>query len=315
MSIAQNITELVGNTPMVYLNRLGGALKAQIALKLESFNPGSSVKDRIALNMIEEAEKRGVLKKGTTIIEPTSGNTGIALAYISAQRGYRIILTMPESMSLERRKLLALLGAEIVLTPAAGGMKAAIDKAFEISSELGNTFIPQQFTNPANPAVHRKSTAIEIWDATEGAVDILVSCVGTGGTLTGTGSALKDKKPSVQVVAVEPTGSAVLSGEPAGPHKIQGIGAGFIPDVLDVDLIDDIVKVGNEQAFETAKKLAREEGIFAGISSGAAVAAAIELAGREENRGKLIVAILPDTGERYLSLLLSEQELKRIGVN
>lgn len=304
MRIANNITELVGNTPMVMLNKIGGKSEASIVVKLESFNPGSSVKDRIGLNMIRRAEEEGKIKEGTTIIEPTSGNTGIALAYIGAQRGFRTILTMPESMSMERRKLLSLLGVELVLTPAAEGMKGAIDKAEELSRKMDDTFIPSQFENPANPEIHRKTTAQEIWKDTDGEVDIFVAGVGTGGTITGVTEILKEKKPTLQAYAVEPTDSPVLSGGKPGPHKIQGIGAGFVPKVLNTDLIDGIIQVNNERAFAFAKRLAREEGILAGVSSGAALAAAVELADKSENTGKMIVAVLPDTGERYLSMLL-----------
>ena len=304
MRIANNITELVGNTPMVMLNKIGGKSEASIVVKLESFNPGSSVKDRIGLNMIRRAEEEGKIKEGTTIIEPTSGNTGIALAYIGAQRGFRTILTMPESMSMERRKLLSLLGVELVLTPAAEGMKGAIDKAEELSRKMDDTFIPSQFENPANPEIHRKTTAQEIWKDTDGEVDIFVAGVGTGGTITGVTEILKEKKPTLQAYAVEPTDSPVLSGGKPGPHKIQGIGAGFVPKVLNTDLIDGIIQVNNERAFAFAKRLAREEGILAGVSSGAALAAAVELADKSENAGKMIVAVLPDTGERYLSMLL-----------
>lgn len=304
MNIADNITCLVGNTPLVRLNKIAEGLHADIVVKVESFNPGSSVKDRIGLNMISRAEEAGLVKEGTTIIEPTSGNTGVALAYISAQRGYRIILTMPESMSVERRKLLSLLGAELVLTPAAGGMKGAIEKAEELAREMENSFIPSQFENPANPEIHRTTTAEEIWEDTEGGVDIFVAGVGTGGTFTGVTEILKEKNPSLKAYAVEPKDSPVLSGGAPGPHKIQGIGAGFIPTVMNTELIDGIIKIDNETAFEYAKRLAREEGILAGISSGAAVAAALEVAKKPESEGKLIVAVLPDTGERYLSILL-----------
>ena len=304
MKIANNITDLVGNTPLVKLNKIGREFKADIVVKLESFNPGSSVKDRIGLNMIRKAEEAGLIKGGTTIIEPTSGNTGVALAYIGAQRGLRTILTMPESMSVERRKLLALFGAELVLTPAKEGMKGAIDKAEELAREMDNAFTPSQFENLANPEIHRRTTAREIWDDTEGEVDIFVAGIGTGGTFTGVMEVLKEKKPSLKAYAVEPMDSPVLSGGSPGPHKIQGIGAGFVPAVMNTDLIDEVIKVENEIALEFAKRLAKEEGILAGISSGAALAAALEVAKKPESAGKMIVTVLPDTGERYLSILL-----------
>ncbi|MBN2652601.1 MAG: cysteine synthase A [Spirochaetales bacterium] len=315
MKIYEDVTKLIGNTPMLALGKLGKNLSAKVLIKVEAFNPGGSIKDRIALNMIESAEREGKLRPGSTIIEPTSGNTGVALAYISAQRGYRTILTMPESMSIERRKLLALLGAEIVLTPAASGMRGAIQRAEELAAEIDGAFIPSQFDNPANPEKHRKTTALEIWNDTDGRVDIFVAGIGTGGTFTGVSEVLKAKKPSVKCYAVEPEASPVLSGGAPGPHKIQGIGAGFVPSVLKTELIDGIIKIGNDTAIETAKRLAREEGVFVGISSGAALAAGLELAAKEENAGKTIVVILPDTGERYLSMLLDSEELKKIGVD
>lgn len=302
MKIAEDITQLVGNTPLVRIGKLPGTATATVLGKLEFFNPCSSVKDRIALAMVEDAERRGLLNKETVIIEPTSGNTGIGLAFVCAQRGYKLILTMPDSMSIERRKLLTRLGAQLELTPAERGMNGAIARAEELLAAHPKSFMPQQFKNPANPEVHRRTTAEEIWRDTEGAVDIFVAGVGTGGTLTGVGEVLKNRKAQVRVVAVEPTGSPVLSGEKPGPHRIQGIGAGFIPQILNRSVIDEVVKVSNEAAFEMSERLAREEGILAGISSGAAVHAAIEIAKRQENAGKTVVAILPDTGERYLSL-------------
>ena len=301
MKIAENVGNLIGNTPLVRINKLNQGGYAEIVAKLEMFNPMSSIKDRIGKAMIEDAERRGVLKEGSVIIEPTSGNTGIALAFIAASRGYRLILTMPETMSIERRKLLKALGAEIVLTEGSRGMKGAIAKAEELAREISGSFIPQQFSNPANPEIHRQTTAEEIWRDTDGKVDILVSGVGTGGTVTGISEVLKSRKPSFKAIAVEPDSSPVLSGGQPGLHKIQGIGAGFVPDVLKMDLLDELFRVKDADAGETARALARQEGILVGISSGAALYAALQVSKREENRGKLIVVILPDTGERYLS--------------
>ena len=304
IKIAENVTELIGNTPLVKLNRMTGGAVAEVAAKLESFNPCSSVKDRIAVSMIRSAEAHGLIKKDTVIIEPTSGNTGIALAFVCASRGYRLILTMPETMSIERRHILAIFGAELVLTPGSEGMPGAIRKAEQLVAENRNYFIPQQFKNPANAKIHRETTAEEIWRDTDGKIDILVAGVGTGGTITGVAEVIKKRKPAFKVVAVEPADSPVLSGGKPGPHKIQGIGAGFIPEILKLELIDEIVKVTNDNAGATARRLAREEGILAGISSGAAAWAALEVANRPENKGKLIVVILPDTGERYISTWL-----------
>jgi cysteine synthase A len=299
-AIFKDITAVIGRTPLVRINRLGSG-KATVLAKLESHNPCGSVKDRIAKSMIEAAEKAGQIKPDTLVIEPTSGNTGIGLAFICAARGYRLVLTMPESMSIERRKLLKFFGAEIVLTPAERGMAGAIEKAEQLMSENPNAFMPQQFKNPANPQVHRETTAEEIWNDTGGKVDLFVAGVGTGGTLTGCGEVLKQRNKNLKVVAVEPEGSPVISGGKAGPHKIQGIGAGFVPDVLNRAVIDEIVLVSNENAMETTRQLARKEGILAGISSGAAMWAAVQLSQRPECRGKTIVVILPDTGERYIS--------------
>ena len=305
MAIANSITDLIGNTPLLQLNTLGKDLPARVAVKLEFFNPGNSVKDRIAAAMIEAAEKAGKIHTNTIIVEPTSGNTGIGLAMTCAAKGYKLVITMPESMSKERRMLLCAFGAELVLTPAAEGMAGAIAKAEEfVKNNPDVYFMPQQFENPANPEIHRKTTAEEIWRDTDGEVDIFVAGVGTGGTLTGVGETLKAKKPSVQVYAVEPENSAVLSGGNKGPHVIQGIGAGFIPKVLNTKVYDGIVKVSNDDALNTARALAEKEGVLAGISSGAAVWSALELAKKPENAGKLIVAVLPDFGERYLSTQL-----------
>ena len=302
MKIADNVTQLIGNTPLVRLSKLGADLPGVIIAKLEYFNPCGSVKDRIGVSMIEDAEKNGCIQKKTVIIEPTSGNTGIALAFVCAQRGYKLILTMPESVSVERRKILSWFGAELVLTPSADGMSGAIKKAEELAQTTESAFLPMQFKNPANPKIHRITTAEEIWRDTEGGVDVLVSGVGTGGTLTGIAEVIKPRKPSFKVVAVEPKKSPVLSGGNPGSHRIQGIGAGFIPDVLRRELIDEIIPVDDDDAFSTARSLAQSEGIHIGISSGAAGWAALQLAKREENRGKLIVVIFPDTGERYLSV-------------
>ena len=296
-----SILEGIGSTPLVRLNKLTANLKCTILAKLESQNPGKSVKDRISLNMIQKAEKAGLLTKETTIIEPTSGNTGIGLALVCSVKGYRLILTMPESMSVERRNLLKAYGAELVLTPAKKGMKGAINKAEELASNTNNSFVPHQFINPANPSIHRETTGPEIWKSTDGNVDILVAGVGTGGTITGISQYIKPLKPSFKAIAVEPTNSPVLRGGKPGPHKIQGIGAGFVPDVLDPSLIDEVFQVTDEEAFCTSRALAKEEGILAGISSGAATFAALQIAKRKECEEKILVVILPDTGERYLS--------------
>ncbi len=305
--IARDSTELIGNTPLVRLNRITEGVKAEVVAKLESFNPLGSVKDRIGVSMIVDAEEKGLINKDTVIVEPTSGNTGIALAFVCAARGYRLILTMPDTMSVERRQLLAVFGAELVLTPGSEGMRGAVRKAEEIVTQIPNSWMPQQFKNLANPEIHRLTTAEEIWRDTDGRVDILVSGVGTGGTVAGVAEVIKKRKPEFKAIAVEPAASPVLSGGQPSAHKIQGIGAGFIPDVMRLDLVDEIIKVTNEDAGIMARRLAKEEGILAGISSGAATWAALEIARRRENASKLIVVVLPDTGERYLSTWLFQE--------
>jgi cysteine synthase A len=306
--IYKDITETIGNTPLVKLNRMTEGLQATVLAKLESFNPLSSVKDRIGVNMIEAAEQAGLIGEDTVILEPTSGNTGIGLAFVCAAKGYKLVLMMPDTMSIERRRLLQALGAELILTSGAEGMPGAVRKAEELAMQDPRYFIPQQFKNPANPEIHRRTTAEEIWRDTDGKVDVVVAGVGTGGTITGIAEVLKPRKEGFQAIAVEPDDSPILSGGEPGPHKIQGIGAGFVPDVLRVDLVDEVVRVTNEDAAATARRLAREEGVLAGISSGAAASAALQVAARPENAGRLIVAILPDTGERYLSIGLFDGE-------
>ncbi len=314
--IATSLTDLIGNTPLLALTNFNRnhQLSATVIAKLESFNPGGSVKDRIGFAMIDSAEKLGLLNKDTVIIEPTSGNTGIALALVAAARGYRLIIVLPETFSVERRNLLKALGAELILSPGSEGMKGAIKRATELAEVTPNSFLPQQFKNPANPEIHRNTTAEEIWSDTDGDIDIFVSGIGTGGTITGVGEVLKQRKPGIQVIAVEPTDSPVLSGGNPGPHKIQGIGAGFIPEVLNLSVINEVIKVTNDQAFETSRQLARSEGLLVGISSGAAAFAAVEVAKRPENKGKKIVVILPDTGERYLSTVLYQFEDELVSV-
>jgi len=304
MKIYDDVTQLIGNTPLVRLRRLGQGLPGSVAVKLEYYNPAHSVKDRIGVSMIDAAERDGLLGPDSVIVEATSGNTGIGVAFVAAARGYRCILVMPDTMSKERRALLRVYGAELVLTPGAGGMAEAIRKADEVAAATPKSFVPRQFDNPANPEIHRRTTAEEIWNDTDGTVDILVSGVGTGGTITGVGEVIKPRKPSFKVVAVEPAASPVLSGGAKGPHPIQGIGAGFVPSILNTGIYDEVIKVENDAAFETARALARQEGILVGISSGAAAWAALEVARRNESRGKLIVTILPDFGERYLSTAL-----------
>jgi len=307
MKIAEDITKLIGNTPLVRLKKITSGLKAHLVAKLEFFNPLSSVKDRIGVAMLEDAEKKGLIKKNTVIIEPTSGNTGLSLAFVCVVKGYKLILTMPETMSMERRQLLKAFGTELVLTPGQEGMAGAVKKAEELVAKIPCSFMPQQFKNPANPEIHKETTAEEIWKDTDGRVDILVSGVGTGGTITGVTEVIKKRKPEFKAVAVEPKSSPVLSGGKPCPHKIQGIGAGFVPDVLRMDLIDEVIPVTDEEAIDTARRLTREEGILAGISSGAATWAAVKVAKRRESKDKLIVVILPDTGERYLSTWLFKE--------
>lgn len=308
--IFSDITKTIGNTPLVKINKLTEGLHATVLAKLEFFNPLSSVKDRIGIAMIEAGEKDGSLKKGAVIIEPTSGNTGIALAFVAAAKGYKLILTMPDTMSLERRQLLRILGADIVLTEGSKGMKGAVEKAEEIAKNTPNSFMPQQFNNPANPQIHRKTTAEEIWNDTDGKVDIFIAGIGTGGTITGVGEVLKKRQPGVKIIAIEPADSPVLSGGKPGPHKIQGIGANFVPQILNRKIIDEIITVSSDDAGDISRRLAREEGIFVGVSSGAAMWAALEVAKRKESKDKTIVVVLPDTGERYLSTWLFAEFLK-----
>ena len=307
--IAKNLTDLIGNTPLLELSNFTKINKVEARLigKLESFNPASSVKDRIGYAMIKDGEERGLINKDTVIIEPTSGNTGIALAFVAAAKGYRLIITLPDTFSLERRNLLKALGAELVLTPGAEGMTGAINKAIELAEETPNSYVPQQFENPANPAIHKSTTGEEIWRDTDGKVDIFIAGVGTGGTISGVGAALKEKNPAVQIIAVEPTDSPVLSGGPKGPHKIQGIGAGFVPANFNKDVVDEIYKVTNDEAFEASRQLAKSEGLLVGISSGAAAYAATQIGKRQENKGKTIVVLFPDSGERYLSTALFQE--------
>lgn len=315
--IAKSLTDLIGNTPLLELSNYNkkNHLDATIIAKLEYFNPAGSIKDRIGFAMIDAAEKQGLLNKDSVIIEPTSGNTGIALAFVAAAKGYRLIIALPETFSIERRNLLKALGAELVLTPGSEGMKGAIKRATELAAATPNSFLPQQFKNLANPEIHRKTTAEEIWKDTDGDVDIFIAGIGTGGTITGVGEVLKARKPGVQIIAVEPTDSPILSGGNPGPHKIQGIGAGFIPDILNLSVIDEVITVTNDQSFDTSRQLARTEGLLVGISSGAAVYAALVVAKRPENKGKKIVVILPDTGERYLSTVLYQFEDEQAKIN